>query len=77
MAFNEIGNLQLKQKYTVMIWIPDQSGILMLDLRPVVEWSDMRTASEYPTNLSGFWKVRYLDNHYKNRTFLSRFWMVH
>jgi hypothetical protein len=49
----------------VMIWILDQSGIWMLNLRPVVKWSDIQTASEYQTNLSGFWMVRYWDNYYK------------
>ena len=32
-----------------MIQIPNQSGIQMLDLRPVVECLSFRTASEYHT----------------------------
>jgi hypothetical protein len=52
---------------TVNIWILDKSGFWMLNLCPVVEWSDNRTVYEYQTNLSGFRLVRYSDNHYKNR----------
>ncbi len=58
-----------------MIQIPDQSGIWMLNLRPVVQWSDIQTAFENWTDLSGCRKVRHLLT-FQNRTNLSGFGMV-
>jgi hypothetical protein len=54
-----------------MIRIPEQSGIRMLDLRPVVEWFRFLMRFENWTNLSGFRMVRFSDNHFKNQIFFS------
>jgi hypothetical protein len=43
-------NLNNVNPNTVMIRKPDKSGIQLVDLCPVFEWSDIRTASEYQTN---------------------------
>jgi hypothetical protein len=71
-----IGGISFLVQCTVNNRIPDKSSFQMLDLRPVVEWSDNRMPFKNQMNLSGFQTVQYWNNHYENWIYLSGFGMV-